>query len=723
MVDAPFWQEYRIPYLLGSALENDVRALLFDARGVLWAGTAAGPRFLNNKEWRVPTGAANVTGCHSLALGIDNTVWIGSNSGLWYASNGNVSEATEFSNKPIGAVCTKGQQVAVAGPDGVWLRKAGEWIKVPGRAQQNVHAIHIADDGKIWVGTGSGLYILDPSGAAPTLRLGTPNTLLSSNIRGLDVLKNGTLAISSTGGLDIYRGMQRLTSLSSAQRIPSRVILGVTEDQDGRLWMPSPLGVVRRDGNRWRLRHSKRWLQSDDARSVAIDKNGTAWIASKSGVDAIFRKQWTLAAKAEYYLDVLRKRHIREPGLVGPAVLTKVGDLSNSFIEDDDNDGEHTGMYVAIESLRYAVTKDPKAKANARAAFRAMEILQEATGTPHFIARSVLPIGTPPLHEVDRTYTDEEKREARLRDPREKPIAKRWLPTKDGKWLWKRDASSDEVDGHMFGYVMFYDLAADAADRKRIANLVDRIVGGIVSNDFVLQDIDGKGTRWGNYSPKSLNGDPNWNEERYGNSAEILSHLGVAFHMTGKKKYTDAARYLVQKHGYAENMGKLRYITPSEATHINDELLAMVFPNLLNYLILPDLLPSATKALRQWHQNCQRDHIPFYDFTYNTFSGSSVPLDQSIETLKEWPIDQIEWTVDNRFREDIVIDRTPGREDIKLTHILPRDEMGLCNWDQEPYKAVIGRNGMREDRPSDWLLAYWMGRYWGHITAPQTKHP
>jgi hypothetical protein len=143
----------------------------------------------------------------------------------------------------------------------------------------------------------------------------------------------------------------------------------------------------------------------------------------------------------------------------------------------------------------------------------------------------------------------------------------------------------------------------------------------------------------------------------------------------------------------------------------------MVFPNLINHLVIPDLKMIAMKALRQWHQNCVRDHIPFYDFVYNTYSGSRVPLDGAMTTLREWPLDQIEWTVDNRFREDVTFDRVPGRDGIKLSKLVPRDEMGLCNWDQEPYFAVIGRNGEREDRPSDWLLAYWMGRYWGHISA------
>ena len=124
-------------------------------------------------------------------------------------------------------------------------------------------------------------------------------------------------------------------------------------------------------------------------------------------------------------------------------------------------------------------------------------------------------------------------------NPREKPIEKRWVPSADGKWLWKRDASSDEIDGHLYGYATYFDLAADEGEKRRISALVDRIVGGIVDNGFVLQDIDGKATQWGNWSPESLNHDPNWNEERNGNSTEIFAHLGVAYHVTGKQKYRD----------------------------------------------------------------------------------------------------------------------------------------------------------------------------------------
>jgi hypothetical protein len=241
---------------------------------------------------------------------------------------------------------------------------------------------------------------------------------------------------------------------------------------------------------------------------------------------------------------------------------------------------------------------------------------------------------------------------------------------------------------------------------------VDRIIGGIVDHGYVLQDIDGKGTRWGNWAPASLNGDGNWNEERAGNSVEMIAFLGVAYHVTGKERYRAAARELITRHGYDRNMRETVFVTPAERTHIEDELLAIVYPNLLTHLVLSGLRETALVSLRRWHATAAKDGIPLYDFVYSHFSGRAIPLEHAVETLRDWPLDMIEWTVDNSKREDVQWDLTPGLEEGRLTRILPRSEMGLCMWDQEPYKAVIGLDGQREDKPTDWLLAYWMGRYY-----------
>jgi hypothetical protein len=722
IADTPYWQDWHEAAPLANEKQNDVRAVALDGRGRLWCATAAGAFWRDGSTWRTPSMGWNAQGetlgsCHCLLAEPNGTLWIGTWQGLYF-----IEKDSYVRSEPIGLICALSQAkegtLYAAGPTGVWVRHPGDrWSRIKGSWHQAIRAIAPMDASHVWIGTASGLYLQNTSDGKSARRFGTPEQLLSSNIYCLTTLFDGTVAIGSTGGVDFYQGTKRVRFLGVAQGLPNRHARTITADKEGRLWIATKLGVARYDTKtqKFSLRHSRRWLARDDARDVAIAPDGTAWVANAGGVDAIRRKKLTLAEKADYFLSIVRKRHIRPPGLVGPAVLKKRGDLSESFIEDDDNDGEHTGMYMAVESLRYAVTKNPEARANARAAFNAMVLLQEVTGTPHFIARSVLPAGTVPLHETDRTFTPEELAQMKRDNPREKPIEKRWVLSADGKWLWKRDASSDEIDGHLYGYAMYYDLAADESEKKRVAELVDKIVGGIVDHGFVLVDIDGKATQWGNWSPESLNGDPNWNEERFGNSTEILAHLGVAYHVTKKQKYKDAAQLLITRHGYDKNMQSLAYKTPSERTHINDELLGMVFQNLFNHLIFPQLRSAALTAIRQWHATCRRDHIPFYDFVYNQFSGRRVALEPAVETLRDWPLDMIEWTVDNRSREDIQLERTPGTDDGMLKKLVPRSEMGLVMWDQEPYKTVIGRNGEREDKPTDWLLAYWMGRYWGQI--------
>jgi hypothetical protein len=722
--DTPFWQDYHESYPLATPAANDVRALTFDSAGHLWVATGAGVYYLESGQWKAPEGGASLGPTHALYQDTHGTLWVGAWNGLYSATIERVTTAG-IAGTPVSAIVGHAnadgtETLFAACPDGIRQRNGEAWSKFTGYWQTDVRTLLPTAGNRLWIGTGSGLYLQPLTGSYPaSTRYGRPEVLLSSNIYTLKSLPDGTVCIGSTGGIDFYRGTRRVRSLSAPQGMPNRHARAIARDADDRLWIATKLGVARYDHGSWSLRHSRRWLGSDDARDVVVGPDGTAWVATAAGVDAIRRRRMTLADKADHFLQVIRARHIRPPGLVGPAVLVTPGDLSRSFIEDDDNDGEHTGMYLAMESMRYAVTHDPTARANAKVAFHALLALQQATGTPHFIARSILPIGTAPRHEVDRTFTPEEIAETHRTDPREKIIEQRWVPSADGKWLWKRDASSDEVDGHMFGYAAYYDLAADDAEKHLVADQVDRIIGGIVDHGFVLQDIDGKATRWGNWSPESLNGDGNWNEERPGNSVEMIAFLGVAYHMTGKQRYRDAAQTLVTKHHYDQNMLHTTFVTPAERTHIEDELLTIVYPNLITHLVLPSLQQTALTSLRRWHETAAPDGIPFYDFVYNRYSGRQGPLDRAVETLRDWPLDMIEWTVDNSKREDVKFDLTPGLDEPRLTRILPRSEMGLCMWDQEPYKVVIGRDGQREDRPNDWLLAYWMGRYYNLLAAPK----
>lgn len=723
--DAPFEQDVHESYPLATPAENDVRSIVVEPSGRVWAATGAGVRYLDGGVWKKPSGGDEIGPVYTIHRDASGVIWAGAWNGLYTVtqeavgkpviSDTLISAIGEYDDSENGAVT-----LVAAGPHGIWHIDGRVAKRIEARTQTSIRAVLPVRGDKIWVGTASGLFLLDLS-RNPVLctRYSEPDVVLSSNISSLRALPSGDVAIGSTGGVDFYRGSTRRSTLSVKDGLPNRYVTSIAIEPAGRLWIGTRLGVARYYEHGWSLRHSRRWLQSNDVRDVAIANDGSAWMATGAGVDRINQIKLTLEQKSERFLQIIRARHLRPPGLIGPAVLVTPGDLSKSFIEDDDNDGEHTGMYLAMESFRYAMTHDATAREEAKAAFHGLLALQRVTGTSHFIARSMLPMGTAPRHELDATYTPPQVAEMGRLDPREKIIEKRWVPSADGQWLWKRDASSDEVDGHIFGYAAYYDLAADEDEKRLAADQVDRIVGGIVDHGYVLADIDGKATQWGNWSPETLNHDPNWYEVRGGNSAEMLEFLGVAYHMTHKQRYVDSARYLIDKEGYARNMLLTTFNTPSERTRVEDELMTMVYQDLMTYPIFPSVHEYGEQSLENWYGSSGKDSTPFFDFVYNGFSGNRTPLGQAVETLRDWPLDMIEWTVDNSQREDISIDQTPGVEQGNLTKPLPRSEMGLCNWDSEATHLVIGRNGEREDRPTDWLLAYWMGRYYGLLDRPK----
>ena len=99
----------------------------------------------------------------------------------------------------------------------------------------------------------------------------------------------------------------------------------------------------------------------------------------------------------------------------------------------------------------------------------AIKFLSEVTqGGEHpapygFPARTILPIDGRNPNDHDDRENDLRKKE---RDPLWKVIEPRWPVSADGKWYWKTDTSSDELDGHYFFYGIYLDLVAETDEEK-----------------------------------------------------------------------------------------------------------------------------------------------------------------------------------------------------------------------------------------------------------------
>jgi hypothetical protein len=376
-------------------------------------------------------------------------------------------------------------------------------------------------------------------------------------------------------------------------------------------------------------------------------------------------------------------------------------------------------MYLAMESYRYAVTQSSQAKRNAKRAFDALHFLREVTDTDGFFARTVVPVSWTHMGDPNRKFTDQEWAERRINNPREKRVEQRWRLSKDGKWRWKGDTSSDEMTGHMYGYYFYHKLVADTDEKLRIRDHVCAIVDYIIAGGYNLHDLDGEHTKWAVWAPEKLNDDPDWRTERGINSLEILSYLKLAHHVSGNEKYLEEYKKLLHDFNYIENIKQVKTMNPAWRTHIDDELLALAFPVLMENEHDPILVDIYKAGFEQWYRAAGEDCSPYFNFLYAAYKGFDPNFDCSIENLRDTPLDLVQWRVDNTKREDISLTRLPEYEFIQTDRLVPISERGgVMRWDKNPWRAVQGNGGHTESDGVFWLLPYWMGRYYGLISEP-----
>ena len=182
-------------------------------------------------------------------------------------------------------------------------------------------------------------------------------------------------------------------------------------------------------------------------------------------------------------------------GLTSGCTLSAFGDTPTCTPEANETDGLWTALLLAAEAFRAAVTGAPDAIASATTFFQGMQLLNNITGIPGLMARTVLsPTEAHPGGDYWYNAT---------------------VPGFEG-WVWQGNTSSDDVTGHMFGLPIFANvLGGTVADATIAAKLVGEIATYIAEHDYFLIDINGLRTKWGVWNPAFMNTDQFWSDERY----------------------------------------------------------------------------------------------------------------------------------------------------------------------------------------------------------------
>lgn len=708
IADTAFLQEYHQGYAIaGERGSHEVRSIAVDNEGTVWIATSSGVFTRKPGEQNWSDAIPKAFQGPSFAVEKDGeSVWISTWNSL-YRFKENKLQPMQGVEAPVSLLCVAKEGVYALGPSGVWLSRGHDFTKVEYNIARSVRDVTADNKNGLWVGTDVGLYHCTPEA---TKHFTGNDGLVSAYVRGVATDGDKVWA-GGLGGVSILRAGNKIETLQTNDGIPSVHVNCVERSPDGVMWVGTNVGVVRYypDGSH-SLLFSRRWLLDDKVNDIAFDQHGNAWIATDGGVSVIRRKKMTLATKQQYFYDVLMRRHIRDPWIAGQCRLAVAGDTTTWTPEDDDNDGEYTGNYLAMESFRYAVTRSDDAKVKAKKAFQFLKFLQEVTETDGFFARTIVPATWEEVHDGNRIYTERELADELVKEPRFKPVTERWRKSSDGKWKWKGDTSSDEICGHMFGYFIYYELVADDEEKKVIARHVRKIVDHLMVNNFTLTDKDGKPTRWGVWSPDRLNDDPEWLPDRSLNSMELLSFIKLAYYMTDDGKYQQEYLRLINEEKYLDNMANIPNQDPAWFIYFDVMLAAYQYPILLKCEKDPALRLFYEQHIDNWIEKRKHDQNPLINFIYCFSRNKKVEIQSSVDFLKNTPLDLIDWTIDHSKREDVTLVRRPVLDEVQVDELQPASIRATIRWDKNPWSATAGNHHV-EREPVFWLLPYWMGRY------------
>jgi hypothetical protein len=727
---------------------DNVLTVVLGPDGRPYAGTGQGLVELRDGRWRI---VAQLAGREVEALAVDrDRILVVARGAVYNLAAGAVRRVAELPEAVgrVNSLAAAGSLILIAADSGLYEIQGDTVQPVAGirrflGERPGVRQVVIGPDGEIAVAATTGVLTQNRAGVWTTQQ---PRSGAVSwapfDVRGVCYDSRGRLWLASPQGVGC-RDAEWV--LYDADAVPYNDFTTLAAGEDGVVWLGTQIGAIRYDGRSWQYRQGLRWLPDDHVRSIAVDNAGTAWLATSKGLAEIKRHPMTLAAKARLFENEIDKRHRRtEYGYVSGVTLQRPGDTGQWTQHDTDNDGLWTAMYGAAECFAVGATGDAAARSRAKAAFEALRFLGEVTQggrhspPPGFVARTVLP-ATAPNPNLTGNTPERDRQLQTTRDKAWKVIAPRWPTSADGKWYWKSDTSSDELDGHYFFYPLYYDLVAvDEAERARVRKHVAGLTDHLIQHDFNLVDHDGRPTRWGVFDPRRLNADPAWREERGLNSLSILSYLKVAEHVTGDNRYREAAQSLIRQHAYDINVliGKPNR-GPGSGNQSDDEMAFMSFYSLLRYETDPRRRGIYGMALRQWWEMEKYELNPLFDFIAavslrgvvfeDPFGDERLDLtgswlEDSVDTLVRYPLERINWRLTNSHRKDIVLlpeyaARSNGRPagSRRDGRVLPIDERFVDHWNHDPWVLDQGGDGTYLADGASFLLPYYMGVYHGLI--------
>lgn len=343
-----------------------------------------------------------------------------------------------------------------------------------------------------------------------------------------------------------------------------------------------------------------------------------------------------------------------------------------------------TGHYLAAESFRYQVTHAPEALANIKRALTGLRLLVDVTGN-NLLARCAFPVNWPYAQSV----IQEEQRHGL------------YYRTLNGEtYAWIGNTSRDQYSGVFFGLGVAYDFVEDTQVRAETKDLVTRLLRYLLDNAWFVKTPNGE-------ISTTFTGHPE----------QQLSFLAV-----GRRVNSDfATDYELARFFNSLTVGSA-IVTEVLEEHDSYFKFNLATINLFNLIRLEnnstyqDRYLATYNVLRRTTDDHGNAHFNMID---RALRGPEERRDATTRDMLDiWllrpPRDVWrDWRSTGRFAAcgtDRACDPLPIVDRI-CTDFL---------WQRSPFQLWGGGEGRIEGAGIDYILPYWMGRFYGVIREFQT---
>jgi hypothetical protein len=371
----------------------------------------------------------------------------------------------------------------------------------------------------------------------------------------------------------------------------------------------------------------------------------------------------------------IQQRHMPNGTVIDPIFASATSQNIVAYTRGGDS-AIWTGHYLAAEAFRYKVTGSPDALANVWTALRGIRSLRAVTGN-NLLARCLVPVNW----QFASAITNEEASHGIFNG------------TVDGQqFKWVGGTSRDQYSGVFFGLGVAYDMVDDAAVRAFIGDEVTGLLGYLIDHDWAVIMPD--------FSISTV---------FLGRADQQLSFLAVGRRVNPEKFDSAYTNFRSQF--------SLEVLVPIAIESLDDYGSYFKFNldeiNLYNLIRLEDTKRNRKRYMRAYRilRTTIADHgNAHFNAIDRALNGPESTRDaEIISELDDWLTrPRRDVSVDNRGKFAACGDNR-ACDPLPVAVRVPTDFL----WQRNPFDLSGGGAGTIESAGIDYILPYWMARYYG----------